>query len=147
MQKEEKPVIVEQSFNVSPDIIWKAISDINQMKEWYFDNIPDFKPIIGFETQFDVNSGERIFRHLWKVIEVIPNKKLVYNWKYKDYAGDSNVIFELIEKQNNTTLRLTAQIIENFSEDIPEFRRDSCLGGWEYFIQQRLKLFIEGNNQ
>ena len=145
MNKDEQPVIVEQLFNVSPDIIWKAISDIDQMHKWYFDNIPDFKPEIGFETQFDVDSGERIFRHLWKVIEVIPFKKLVYNWKYEGYDGDSNVIFELFENQNRTTLRLTTQVLENFSQDIPEFKRESCVRGWKFFIQQNLKLFIEDN--
>ena len=145
MKKDEQPVIVEQLFNVSPHIIWKAISDIDQMHKWYFDNIPDFKPEIGFETQFDVDSGERIFRHLWKVIEVIPFKKLVYNWKYKGYDGDSNVIFELFENQNRTILRLTTQVLENFSQDIPEFKRESCVGGWKFFIQQRLKSFIDDN--
>jgi len=147
MKKDEQPVEVEQSFNVSTDVIWRAITDLDQMQKWYFDNIPDFKPEIGFETQFDVDSGERIFRHLWKVIEVIPNKKLVYNWKYEGYAGDSNIIFELFENQNITTLRLTTQVLESYSKDIPEFKRESCVGGWKYFVQQRLKIFIEENNQ
>jgi len=118
MKKDEQPVEVEQSFNVSTDVIWRAITDLDQMQKWYFDNIPDFKPEIGLKTQFDVNSGERIFRHLWKVIEVIPNKKLVYNWKYEGYAGDSNIIFELFENQNITTLRLTTQVLESYSKDI-----------------------------
>ena len=38
--------------------------------------------------------------------------------------------------------RLTA-IIEDFPEDIPEFSRESCNKGWEYFIQNRLKVFLD----
>jgi len=132
MKKDEQPVEVEQSFNVSTDVIWRAITDLDQMQKWYFDNIPDFKPEIGLKTQFDVNSGERIFRHLWKVIEVIPNKKLVYNWKYEGYAGDSNIIFELFENQNITTLRLTTQVLESYSKDI--------------FLNSKEKVVLEGGN-
>jgi hypothetical protein len=32
---------------------------------------------------------------------------------------------------------------ETFPDDIPEFRRDSCIGGWEYLIQKSLKEYLE----
>ena len=143
MKKEDDPVVVEQSFNVSSEIVWKAITEIDQMHQWYFDNIPAFKPEVGFKTQFNVQSWDRNFMHLWKVIEVVPNKRLVYNWKYESYAGDSNVIFELFEQNNLTTLRLTNQILESFPQDIPEFKRESCVEGWTYFIKNRLKEYLE----
>ena len=54
------------------------------------------------------------------------------------------VVFELYEHGDSTTLRLTLDIREDFPEDIPEFKRKSCIGGWEYFIQGRLKEFLEG---
>ena len=34
-------------------------------------------------------------------------------------------------------------IVESFPQDIPEFSRMSCLGGWTYFINQSLKEYLE----
>jgi len=93
-----------------------------------------------------VQKEGRIFTHLWTLSEVILLKKITYNWKYKEYPGDSFVTFALIEDKNHVTLKLSTKVIENFPEDIPEFKRESCKGGWNYFIKERLKQFLEGNN-
>ena len=95
MRKNDEPIIVEQTFNISIDTVWNSITEINQMRLWYFDNIPSFKPEVGFETQFNVQSQDRNFLHMWKVTEVVPKKMITYNWKYKGYPGDSFVVFNL----------------------------------------------------
>ena len=146
MKKKDKPIIVEQIFNVSKSTLWNAITNIDEMRNWYFENIPDFKPEVGFTTKFNVQSEERNFMHLWKVIEVIPQKLIKYNWKYEKYSGDSNVTFELIEENDSTLLKLTVDVLEDFPEDIQEFKRESCVGGWNYFIKNRLKDYIENKN-
>jgi len=64
MKKNEKPIFVEESFNTSVDAVWKAITEIDQMRQCYFEGIPSFKPEVGFETQFNVQSRERNFIHL-----------------------------------------------------------------------------------
>ena len=144
MKKNDDPVIVEQTFHASIDAVWKAITEIDQMRRWFFDNIPSFKPEVGFETQYNVRSEDRNFLHLWKVTEVVPGRKVVYNWKFADHPGDSFVEFELLEQEDATLLRLTARVTESFPDDIPEFRRENCIAGWEYFIQQSLKSFLDG---
>ena len=146
MKKDDEPVIVEQTFHTSIDAVWKAITEIDQMRRWFFDNIPSFKPEVGFETRFNVTSKGRHFLHLWKVTEVVPLKKITCNWKYEGYAGDSFVVFELFEQDNATTLRVTNRVVEDFPEDIPEFSRESCIGGWTFFIKKSLKEFLEGND-
>jgi len=98
MKTTEQPVIIEQTFNTTVDVVWNAITDITQMRQWYFPNIPDFKPEVGFETRFDIRSQDRIFPHVWKVTEVIPNRLIKYNWRYDGYAGDSFVTFELFKR-------------------------------------------------
>lgn len=143
MKKDDEPIVVEQTFDASIDAVWKAITEIDRMRQWYFENIPSFKPEVGFETQFNVQSQDRNFPHMWKVTEVVPGKMITYNWKYDNYPGDSFVTFELFEQDNLTKLRLTVTILEDFPEDIPEFRRESCIGGWTYFIKERLKEFLE----
>ncbi|PLX15116.1 MAG: ATPase [Marinilabiliales bacterium] len=136
------PIIVEQAFNLSVIKVWNAITELNQMKQWFFGNIPDFKPELGFYTEFPVQSGERTFTHLWEITEIVPQKKIVYKWRYKEYEGEGKVIFELQEQGNQTILKLTNEGLETFPEEIPEFRRESCEGGWNYFIKERLKIYL-----
>ena len=100
MRKNDEPIIVEQTFNTSIDTVWNSITEIDQMRQWYFENIPSFKPEVGFETQFNVQSQDRNFLHMWKVTEVVPLKMIIYNWKYEGYPGDSFVVFEFSFKVN-----------------------------------------------
>ncbi len=140
-----EPVIISQTFEANTEKVWQAITDLNEMKLWYFDNIDEFRAEPGCKSKFEVQSGERVFTHLWEVIDVHVHKKLVVNWKYAEYPGDSVVIFELIETENKTELRLTMKVMEEFPHDISEFKRESCQAGWEFFIQQRLKSYLEIN--
>jgi len=64
MKKDEAPVVVEQDFNRSVSDVWDAITKIDEMRKWYFENIPDFKAEVGFGTRFVVESGDRSFLHL-----------------------------------------------------------------------------------
>ena len=50
MRNTDKPVIVEQIFNTTIANVWDAITELDQMKQWYFNNIESFKPEVGFET-------------------------------------------------------------------------------------------------
>jgi len=143
VKKDEEPIIVEQTFHASIETVWKSITEIDRMRQWYFENIPSFEPAVGFETQFNVKSQERNFLHMWKVTEVELLKKITYNWKYEGYPGDSFVVFELFEQDNSTMLRLTHHATESFPEDIPEFKRESGVEGWTYFIKKSLKDFLE----
>ena len=69
------PFIIEKTYNAPIAKVWKAITDNNEMKKWYFD-IADFKPEVGFEFQFtgEGKDGEK-YIHLCKVTEVIKEKK------------------------------------------------------------------------
>lgn len=147
MTLRNNPIIVEQEFNQPKETVWKAITEFDQMIQWFFENIPDFKPEIGFNTRFNVNAGERSFLHLWEILEVVPEKRIVYDWRYKDYEGRGVVTFELSEKGGQTTLKLTNEGLESFPDDIPEFTRESCLGGWNYFIKNRLKVYLDNINR
>ncbi len=145
MKNTDGPVVVEQIFNTSQEVVWRAITEVGQMQQWFFKNIPEFKPEVGFETQFNVEIEDRNFLHLWRVTEVAPLEKIAYNWKYEGYPGDSFVMFELTERSNSTTLKLTHQVRESFPQNIPEFKRESGVQGWTFFIQKSLKEFLEKN--
>ncbi len=142
MKVTDKLIIVEQTFSVTKEKLWNAITALDQMKQWYFENIDAFEPTVGFETRFVIEHEGRIFPHLWKVIAVEPNKKIAYNWKYEGYTGDSVVTFALVEEENGVKLILTHKVLKSFPQNIPEFTRESCLDGWDYFIKKRLKNYI-----
>jgi len=142
MKTSEPPVIVEQDFNVSKRKVWKALTDLTQMQQWFFSNIQDFEPKVGFTTEFTIKSEERVFPHHWKVLEVIPARKMVQEWKYGGYKGLCTVAFELEEVKQSTKLRVTATVLEDFTDNIPEFKRESCVAGWEYFINKSLLDYI-----
>ena len=82
-----EPIVVEQYFDVAPETLWKAITEHPQMVQWFFDNIPEFRPETGFQTQFHVQSSDRDFLHLWTITEAEPPRRIVYDWRYEDLAG------------------------------------------------------------
>ena len=75
MRKNDEPIIVEQIFSLPIEVVWNSITEVDVMRQWYFENIPSFKPEVGFETKFNVESQGRNFLHMWRVTEVVPKKK------------------------------------------------------------------------
>jgi len=138
MKKTNPPIIVEQHFESTRENVWSAITDLNRITQWFFDNIAEFKPVEGFETQFGVQSEGRTFTHLWKLITVIPTEKIVYSWRYQEYEGDATLAFELAEEQGGIKLSVICDTLEDFPDNVPEFKRESCIQGWNYFIKDRL---------
>jgi uncharacterized protein YndB with AHSA1/START domain len=143
MSDAKQPIIIEQPFNKSINVVWNAITEIDQMRQWFFQNIESFNPEVGFETQFNVQTPNRKFLHIWKLTEVEPMKKITYNWKYGGYPGNSFVTFELFEQKDQTRLKLTHTVTESFPDIIPEFSRENGIAGWNYFIKKSLKTFLK----
>lgn len=143
MKKTDPPIIVEATYSTSAENVWEAITQLEKMRKWFFPNIESFHTEVGFETSFAVQSGERTFTHLWKIKEVIPFKKISYNWRYEEYESNGFVEFEIFEKKEGTQLRLTNIVTEDYPSDVAEFKRESCIGGWNYFLGERLKAFLE----
>lgn len=138
----DPPVIVAQLFEVPVDVVWQAITDREQMVKWFFEEIVAFEPRVGFTTSFAIENEGRIFTHLWHILEVVPQSKIVYNWQYREYNGDSTVTFELFPTEKGCRLQLTHRFLKGFPNAIPEFKRESCLEGWNYFINYRLAEYI-----
>lgn len=142
--KVSEPIIqITQHYEQPIKSVWNALTDVHVMRQWFFDNIPEFEPTVGFKTRFSVTSEDRIFLHLWEITEVIPYHKIVLNWKYDGYQGDSFVTFELSKVNNHTQLTLITKVIEDFPDNIPEFKRESCIAGWNYFIKTSLMNYFK----
>lgn len=138
-----KPIVVEQAFDVPVEKLWGAITDRDQMVRWYFEQIDNFEPVVGHKTEFTVSFEDRDYVHLWEVTEAAPNSRISYSWKHKGIVGDAAVTWELSEQATGSALRLTCKGIETFPQDDPAFTRDNCENGWRYFINERLKSFLD----
>lgn len=137
-----QPFVIERTYNAPVEKVWKAITDKNEMKQWYFD-LAEFKLEKGFEFTFDAGDKGNLYRHICKITEIIPNKKLSYSWRYKDYQGDSHVSFELFSEGDQTRLKLTHEGLETFPQNNPSFAKESFAAGWTGIIGKSLKEYIE----
>ena len=138
-----KPYVIERTYNASPEKVWKAITDKEQMKQWYFD-IKEFRPEVGFEFSFYGGTDEKQYLHLCKITEVVKGKKLSYSWRYEGYAGNSIVSFELFDEGGKTKLRLTHSGLETFpAAENPDLKKENFEMGWTEIIGKSLKEFVE----
>lgn len=142
MSVKSVPIVVEQSFAVPPDKVWRAVTQPDLMRKWYFEQIEDFRPEVDFETGFDIEVNGRIFGHRWRVTDVVPGTSITYTWRYEGFPGLGTTEWKLSKTATGSRLVLTSSGIESFSQDIPEFTRESGQAGWEYFIQQKLPEFL-----
>ncbi|HVW62941.1 MAG TPA: SRPBCC domain-containing protein [Puia sp.] len=136
----QEPFVIERIYEAPVDRVWRAITDKDQMKQWYFD-IAEFRPEVGFEFQFEGQNEGRVYLHLCKVTEVIKGKKLQYSWRYKGHEGMSYVTFELYPEGDKTRLKLTHEGLETFP-DQPDFRRENFQAGWTALIGDLLPKFL-----
>ncbi|MFT3754090.1 MAG: SRPBCC domain-containing protein [Paludibacter sp.] len=143
LPNDDRSIVVRQIYNASVSEVWKAITDENGMKQWYFETMETFKPEVGFETEFDVEANGKHYLHQWKITEVEPEKRITYNWKFEGYTGESAVTFELAGEDGHTKLTLTNYEIDSFPQDNPDFSKESATEGWNYFIRERLKDFLD----
>ena len=74
-------VTIERTFNAPVARVWKALTNADEMRVWYFD-LKEFKPEVGFEFEFTVEHEGTKYHHLCKITEVIPQKKIAYTWRY-----------------------------------------------------------------
>jgi uncharacterized protein YndB with AHSA1/START domain len=136
-----QPFVIEQIYDVPISQVWDAITDIEQMKKWYF-QIPDFKPAVGFKFSFSGGAkGE--YKHVCEVTEVIPRKKLAYSWCYEGYSGNSLVSFELFEEGKKTKMKLTHTGLESFKDAGSDFGPEKFAEGWTYILGTSLRGYLE----
>ena len=135
--------VIERTFNAPIAKVWSAITNRDEMKQWYF-GITEFKPEVGFEFTFTGSNEGRTFIHLCKVTEVVPGTKLAYSWRYRGYEGISHVTWELFAEGNKTRLKLTHSGLESFPVTAHrDFARENFAMGWTHIIGTSLQQYIE----
>jgi len=145
LKKTDPPIIVETEYATTIEKAWLAITSLDQMHKWFFPQIPSFVPVVGFTTEFLIVNEDREFTHLWEIIEVKEEEKIKCRWRYQEYPGIADITFELLPIDDKVKFTLTAEVIKDFPENVEEFKRESGVGGWNYFINESLKGFLESN--
>ncbi|MBC3789418.1 SRPBCC family protein [Spirosoma utsteinense] len=132
------PLVIERTFATPIERMWRALTEKDALREWYFSQLQQFEPTVGFEFRF-TNDGSA-YQKDWKVTEVIAGQKLAHTWAYKGYPGRSEVAFELFDDGDKTILRVTHTGLESFPQDA-HFARQRFEWGWR-FIGDNLANFL-----
>ncbi|MBV8328264.1 SRPBCC domain-containing protein [Chryseobacterium sp.] len=139
------PITVQYKINAPANTVWKALTDKNDMKSWYFD-IEDFKPEVGNVFNFYEPGSARKYHHQCEILDILPEHKLVYSWSYPDFSPlKTTVTWELFPEGEQTLVRLTHEGIENFKDLGEGFSRESFTEGWNVIIGQSLRGHLEHN--
>lgn len=137
------PFVIEHTYKASVERLWKALTEPEELKQWYFD-IPTFMPVTGFEFEFLSGPHEnKKYLHVCKVLEVVPYKKIAYSWRYEGYDGNSLVTFDLIGEKDVTRLKLTHEGLHTFPVEEPDFSLERFAEGWTWIIGTALRLHVE----
>ena len=139
---DQKTLVVECTYEAPIEKVWEALTDKDQMKQWYFD-LDEFKTEVGFKFEFTGGPKDGTqYKHLCEITEVIPRQKLTYSWRYEGYEGITFVTFELFKEHEKTRLKLTHTGFETFPA-IPDFAIHNFEAGWNDLINISLKAFLK----
>jgi len=140
----DKPLIKEFYYNVPIEKVWETLTDKEKMREWYFPQLQQFEPVVGYKFEFEDNSAE--YQKEWIVTKVAEGRTLAHSWAYKGYPGSSEVIFNLSAEGSQTKLRVTQTGLESFPNH-PHFRRERFESGWDNLLGQNLKALLENSTR
>ncbi|MDH6254342.1 uncharacterized protein YndB with AHSA1/START domain [Chryseobacterium sp. H1D6B] len=137
------PIIVQYRINAPLEKVWKALTDKNDMRSWYFD-ISDFELETGRQFNFYEPGNEKKYHHQGRILEIIPGQKLKYSWTYPELSSEKTfVTWELQPEGGGTLVTLIHDDIDSFKDLGEGFLRDSFRKGWNAIIGESLKLYLE----
>jgi uncharacterized protein YndB with AHSA1/START domain len=143
----QESIMIERVFNASTTMIWKALTDNNELKLWYVDFKGKFKAEVGYVFEFETGPPEgKQWLHRAKVLEVIDNKKLVHSWSYPGYSGEAILTWELIEQEpEKTLLKMSFDFVKPFDPSVEALHRSNFEAGWNELIGTNLVSYIKNN--
>jgi uncharacterized protein YndB with AHSA1/START domain len=132
-------------FHQPPETVWKYLTHSKLMAQWLMEN--DFQPVVGHHFMFraqpypPIGFDGNVF---CQVLDIIPEKKLSYSWKFGPKPGeilvDSVVTWTLVSKNQGTELKLEHRGFTG-TKDMPAYHIMN--EGWKKNIEERMKKLIE----
>lgn len=127
--------------NAPASLVWRVLTTREDILRWFFD-FRGFKPEPGTPFEFVVKHKGMTYHHLCRVVEVVPERKISYTWRYQGYEGNSLVTFELFGAGKKTRLKVTHEGLETFPK-IAAFARKNFEGGWKQLVGKEIKDVVE----
>jgi len=144
----ESDIIIERAYPVPLSRLWKALTEREELKRWYFDFPEEFQLIIGAE--FDWYAGPpdgKQWLHRGKMLEIVAGKKILHTWEYPGYKGSSRVCWELRELDPDNSLVHFKQIFDvPFDPTEPELVHHNFVEGWTYILNTALVEYLANTN-
>lgn len=128
---------LERTYNFPVDRVWKALADAQAMSQWLMPC--DISPEVGHKFTFktDPQRGFDGIVHC-EVLEVVPNKKLVFSWC--NGKMNTQVTFRLEALGETTKLYLEHSGFSSIFERI--FVRQLLRNGWKRKILKQLEVYL-----
>lgn len=139
-----KPIVVTQVFNVPISEVWKALTEVNNLKNWYFP-VKNFELEVGKTfTFYESETGSRFF-HACTMLQIIPEQLLEHSWTHpNDSKGTSVLKWELASEGTGTKVTLTHTGAENFADAGADFSVANFEMGWNAILKTMLRNFLYG---
>ncbi len=142
-----KKVKIERQFEVNSEILWKALTDKDEMKKWYFE-VENFIPEVGFKFQFWGESETRKYLHFCTITVVEDRKRICYSWEYDGIPGTTLVCFEITPVSlNSSELLIVHSGFETFPPEYEELSVESFEKGWSGILDTSLKNYLTQKKQ
>jgi len=119
-----------------------AFNAINNVRGWWSEEIEGSTDTLN--SEFDYHY-EDVHRCKIKIIELVPNKKIVWSvldnyfkfTKDKSEWKGTKIIFDIVKKDNKTEMRFTHEGL------VPAYEcYEICRDAWTGYIQKSLRYFI-----
>jgi uncharacterized protein YndB with AHSA1/START domain len=109
----ERDIVIEVTYPVAPEFVWRAITDASLLREWLMEN--DFRPEVGARCQFRMKPmpGFDGIVHC-EVLEVERNRRLVYSWDGGGSWGKTTLVWTLEPSGAGTRLQLEHRGFQGF---------------------------------
>ena len=139
--RQEETIEIKKSIviDASPEVVFKAITDPNELTNWFPDQAI-LEPRVGGRMIFSFykkqqQRGGRGDYIEGTVIDFTPNKKLAYTWEIPDLPDSKSVVtWELEEIDNNKTRLNLTQTGIKLDKVVKE-----ADAGWTYFLNELVK--------
>jgi uncharacterized protein YndB with AHSA1/START domain len=141
-----RDIAVEAVLPNSPETVWRVLTTAELIGRWLMPN--DFEPVVG--KRFEMRTkpmGNWDGVVSCEVLEIVPNRKLVYSWKGGSTANpaygsrlDTIVTWTLTPVQGGTCLRL---VHAGFRSPDNDFAFDAMSPGWSRIPQRIGELAAE----
>lgn len=140
---------IEKTYNAPVKLVWQAITDPAMMKEWYFKFGADFKLETGAVFEWTAGDTEdNQWLHRGKMLEIVPDERLVHTWEYPGYSGTSTVTWNLYKVDDIATkVILIHEFTIPFDSSVAALSTENFETGWTHIVNISLDEYLNKNQQ